>query len=61
MRVKLLSMAATGRGIVLCAWAAQLSWGSGGLLSGGRGGLGRTSIQGLLLIENKVLHLSRHL
>ena len=28
---------------------------------GGRGGPGRTSIEGLLLIENKVLHLPRHL
>ena len=61
MRVKLLSMAATGRGIVFCAWAAQFSWGSGGLLSGGSREPGRTSIQGVLLIENKVLHLPRHL
>ena len=34
MRVKLLSMAVTGRVIVLCALAAQLSWESAGLLSG---------------------------
>ena len=39
----------------------QFSWGSGGLLSGGSREPGRTSIQGLLLIENKVLHLPRHL
>jgi len=65
MRVKLLSMAVTGRVIdirtVRVGRSAQLA--ERRSAKRGVAGLkpGRTNIQGLLLNEKKVLHLSRHL